>query len=106
ANNYRDMETDAAAGKKTLVVRFGRRFAVWQYALCAEFALLCPPALLLYGYRWPVLLPLVLVPWAFGLTRRLGNSSEPAEQVAILGATAKFLAAFGVLLSLGVYFGR
>ncbi|MDB6115539.1 MAG: menA, partial [Lacunisphaera sp.] len=28
ANNYRDLETDAAAGKKTLVVRFGRRFAV------------------------------------------------------------------------------
>lgn len=106
ANNYRDLETDAAAGKKTLVVRFGRKFAVWQYALSAGFALLCPPALLLCGYRWPVLLPLVLVPWAFVLTKRLSASTDPAEQVAILGATAKFLAAFGGLLSIGVYFGR
>ena len=106
ANNYRDTETDARAGKKTLVVRFGRKFAVWQYGLSALVALLCPPALLLIGYRWPVLLPLVLVPWAFRLTHRLGFSVEPAEQIAILGDTAKLLAAFGVLLSAGVVFGR
>jgi len=106
ANNYRDVETDARAGKKTLVVRFGRKFAVWQYGLSALVALLCPPALLLVGYRWPVLLPLVLVPWGFRLTHRLARSFEPAEQIAILGATAKFLAAFGVLLSAGVILGR
>jgi 1,4-dihydroxy-2-naphthoate octaprenyltransferase len=102
ANNYRDAETDARAGKKTLVVRFGRKFAVWQYALSVTVALLCPLALLLTGYRWPVLLPLVLVPWAALLTRRLAASREPAEQIALLGDTAKFLAAFGVLLSAGV----
>ncbi len=106
ANNYRDVETDAVAGKKTLVVRFGRRFAVWQYALSAALALLTPPALFLYGYRWPVLLPLLLTPWAILLARRLANSREPAEQIALLGATAKFLAAFGVLLSAGVIWGR
>lgn len=105
-NNYRDMETDARAGKKTLVVRFGRRFAVWQYALSATVALLCPPALLLTGYRWPVLLPLILFPWGFRLTHRLARSTEAAEQIALLGSTAKFLAAFGVLLSAGVWLGR
>ncbi len=106
ANNYRDAETDARAGKKTLVVRLGRRFAVWQYGLSALVALLCPPALMLIGYRWPVLLPLMLVPWAFRLTHRLGFSLEPAEQIAILGDTAKFLAVFGLLLSAGVVWGR
>jgi 1,4-dihydroxy-2-naphthoate octaprenyltransferase len=106
ANNYRDAETDSQAGKKTLVVRFGRRFALWQYGLSALFALLCPPALMLIGYRWPVLLPLVLGPWAFRLTHRLGFSFEPAEQIAILGDTAMFLAAFGVLASAGVILGR
>lgn len=106
ANNYRDVETDAVAGKKTLVVRFGRRFAVWQYALSAIVALLAPPALFLYGYRWPVLLPLLLTPWALLLTFRLASSREPAEQIGLLGATVKFLAAFGVLLSLGVVGGR
>src|SRR6478736_1406788 len=106
ANNYRDVETDRRAGKKTLVVRFGRRFVIWQYGLSALVALLCPPALLFTGYRWPVLLPLILVPWGFGLTHRLGRSCEPAEQIAILGATAKFLAAFGVLLGAGVVLGQ
>ena len=106
ANNYRDVETDAVAGKKTLVVRFGRKFAVWQYALSATIALLCPFGLLLYGYRWPVLLPVLLTPWAVGLTRRLSASREPAEQIVLLGATAKFLAGFGVLLCLGIVGGR
>ena len=105
-NNYRDAETDAAAGKKTLVVRFGKKFAVWQYGLSAAVALLCPLALRLDGYGWAVLLPLVLAPWAVVLTRRLATSSEPKEQIALLGDTAKFLAAFGVLLSVGVILGR
>ncbi len=106
ANNYRDAETDAAAGKRTLVVRFGRKFAIWQYALSATGALLCPPALWFQGYRWPVLLPVLLAPWAISLTRRLAGSREPAEQIRLLGATAQFLAAFGVLLSAGVLLGR
>ncbi len=106
ANNYRDAETDARAGKKTLVVRFGRKFAVWQYALSVTVALLCPPALLLTGYQWPVLLPLLLAPWAVALTRKLAASREPAEQITLLGDTAKYLAVFGVLLSAGVLLGR
>jgi 1,4-dihydroxy-2-naphthoate octaprenyltransferase len=106
ANNYRDLETDARAGKRTLVVRFGRKFAVWQYALSHVVALLCPAALVIYGYRWPVLLPLLLAPWAVLLTRRLAASRDPAEQIALLGGTARYLAAFGVLLSAGVVWGR
>lgn len=107
ANNYRDVETDAAAGKKTLVVHFGRRFAVWQYALSALVALLAPVALCAFAhYRWPVLLPLVLAPWAATLTRRLARSVAPGEQIAILAATGKLLAAYGVLLSAGIVLAK
>jgi 1,4-dihydroxy-2-naphthoate octaprenyltransferase len=107
ANNYRDMETDAVAGKKTLVVRFGRAFAVWQYAMSATFALMCPFALFIYGgYRWPVLLPILLAPMAAKLTGRLHRSQEPEEQIVLLGATARFLALFGILLSAGIVFGQ
>jgi 1,4-dihydroxy-2-naphthoate octaprenyltransferase len=105
ANNYRDAETDARAGKRTLVVRFGRKFAVWQYALSHLGALLCPAALLLHGYREPVLLPLLLAPWAAVLTRRLAASRESAEQIRLLGATAGYLAVFGVLLCAGLVLG-
>ncbi len=106
ANNYRDAETDARAGKKTLVVRFGRRFAVWQYALSNVVALSAPAALMLGGHRWTVLLPVLLAPAALSLTLRLARSAQPEEQIAVLGATARLLAAYGVLLAAGVVFGR
>jgi 1,4-dihydroxy-2-naphthoate polyprenyltransferase len=102
ANNYRDVETDARAGKKTLVVRFGRKFAVWQYALSNLVALLCPPALMLVGHGWTVLLPLLLTPLAISLTLRLARSKQPQDQIAVLGKTAGFLALYGLLLSLGL----
>lgn len=102
ANNYRDAESDAAAGKRTLVVRFGRRFAVWQYGLSALIALAAPAALVMAGHRYAVLAPLVLAPWAAGLTVRLARSREPQEQIRLLGATARFLAAYGVILSAAI----
>lgn len=104
-NNYRDAETDARAGKRTLVVRLGRKVAVWQYALSHLIALLCPAVLLLHGYHWPVLLPLLLAPWAAVLTRRLAASRESAEQIRLLGATAGYLAVFGGLLCAGLMLG-
>ncbi len=105
-NNYRDKETDGLAGKKTLVVRFGRKFALWQYGLSHMVALLCPPVLWWsMEYRWPVLLPLLLIPLAVSLTHRLAASQEPSERIVLLGATARYLAAYGVLLSVGVVLG-
>ena len=37
-NNLRDRETDGAAGKRTLAVRFGDRFTVIQYFACLALA--------------------------------------------------------------------
>jgi 1,4-dihydroxy-2-naphthoate octaprenyltransferase len=48
-NNTRDMETDAKAGKRTLVVRFGRAFARGEYAANTVLALAMPPALWLWN---------------------------------------------------------
>lgn len=106
ANNYRDAETDARAGKRTLVVRFGRRFARWQYGSCSLLALLTPAALWLGGYTWPVLAPVLLAPWALLLSKRLRTAATPQEQIGVLADTAKFLAVYGVLLSAGIVAGK
>lgn len=106
-NNYRDAETDARAGKRTLVVRLGRRFARWQYGASMLLALAVGPTLMLAGgYRWPALLSCLLAPWAIVLVRGLAQSQKPAEQIELLGSTAKFLAAYGGLLSAGVVLAR
>ncbi|MCW5549081.1 MAG: 1,4-dihydroxy-2-naphthoate polyprenyltransferase [Opitutaceae bacterium] len=103
-NNYRDADTDAAAGKRTLVVRFGRGFARAQFgvSLLLAFALL-PFAVLSLGGDWWVLLPWALAPWGWGLWRRLNPAAPPGELIALLGATGRFLALYALLIAAGLW---
>ncbi len=105
-NNYRDVETDAVAGKRTLVVRFGRGFAQAQFALSLLVALAVPLVLLGRGQRGWCLLPLALAPMAWSHLRRLRESKTPSELIALLGATGKLLAIYAILLSAGLILGR
>ena len=101
-NNYRDAETDAAAGKRTLVVRFGRRAARVQFGAALLVALAMPIVFALRtGSAW-CLLPLLLAPMAWRHGRRLGAGKFPAELIALLGDTGKLLAAYAVLFALGL----
>ncbi|WP_254862585.1 1,4-dihydroxy-2-naphthoate polyprenyltransferase [Halovivax gelatinilyticus] len=71
-NNLRDIETDAAVGKRTLAVRFGERFSRYEYAALLAVAYLVP----FWFYAQPtfttfVLAPLLTIPHAALLTRYL-----------------------------------
>jgi 1,4-dihydroxy-2-naphthoate polyprenyltransferase len=101
-NNYRDVETDAAARKRTLVVRFGRTAARAQFIASAAIAFAAPFVFFVNGYRGWVLLPLALAPVAWRHARKLRDSRTPAELIALLGATGKLLAAYAVLFSAGL----
>ena len=48
-NNLRDVDTDRAAGKATLAVRFGRRFAKAEFALAIVISAVLPMLLWLLG---------------------------------------------------------
>lgn len=103
-NNYRDVETDRAAGKRTLVVRFGRGAARAQFDASLVVALAMPFVFWARGFSPWVLAPLLLAPVAWRQARRLRVSETPAELIALLGDTGKLVAGYAVLLSGGFWF--
>ena len=100
-NNYLDVESDAAAGKRTLVVRFGRGFARAQFGGSLAIALAMPLVFSTRGHSAWCLLPCGLAPLALSHARRLHASKSPAELIALLGDTGKLLAAYAALFALG-----
>jgi 1,4-dihydroxy-2-naphthoate octaprenyltransferase len=101
-NNYRDADTDAAANKRTVVVRFGRRYARVQFGASIAVALLVPMTFRARGYSSWCLLPLAVSPIAFSHIRRLKSARGPLELVVLLGDTGKLLALYAVLFTAGV----
>jgi len=100
-NNYRDMDTDVLAGKRTLAVRIGRKATKVQYALALLIPYLIVAGQALTSKSAWVLLPLVSIPLAGILFRDFitldGRALNP-----VLERTAKLLVVFGLLYTLGL----
>ncbi len=104
-NNLRDRETDAVAGKRTLAVRFGRGFALGEYAGLLLIAHAVPVALAVTGGRPWCALGMVTAPWAVVLVRALVRAAPGPAMNQLLGATAQLLLVQSVLLAVGLAVG-
>jgi len=103
-NNVRDFETDAVAGKRTLAVRFGRRFGVSEYAFLLGLAGGAPMALYAAGWvpsAW-VLLPLATLPRGLRLLGVLSRSHDGRTLNEALAATARLGALHAALFATGL----
>ena len=101
-NNVRDHEGDALAGKRTLVVRFGREAGVREYWALLLLAYGVPVLMLTLSWTGPaVLLPLLTVPWALRLARSVAADRGPVLNVTLAG-TAKLLSVYGALFAIGI----
>lgn len=101
-NNVRDLDGDASAGKRTFVVRFGRRAGYWEYTFLLMLAYATPVLLLSFGWcgSW-VCLPLATIPWALALLRSVERDrGETLNRT--LGGTAQLLFVYGILFSVGI----
>lgn len=101
-NNVRDMDGDRKAGKKTLPVRFGRRFGVGLYVACVTGAALLPVLLFLTTGMHPwAMMAAVVLPIAVPLIRRLARTNDPARLNPLLAATGRLLVLYSVLFAVG-----
>ncbi len=98
-NNLRDIDTDRAAGKHTLAVRFGRSATRVQYSVLVVGAYPIAAAM------WPAgansawaMLPWLTLPLGLRLVREVWRTEGPALNL-ILRQTAGLHLIFGVLLA-------
>lgn len=99
ANNIRDVDTDRAAGKRTLAVRIGARGARPLFVGCAAGAFVAIAAI---GVREPTaLIALAALPLAVPPARLVMTRSDPPSLVAALVGTARLQLVVAVLLTLG-----
>ena len=101
-NNYRDAGTDAKAGKRTLVVRFGLRCARVQFGAAHAVAAAVPLAFAALGLLGPGVALAVAAAAAvsgFVLHRGLRAAAGPAECIGLLGRSSGYLSAYAIVLS-------
>ncbi|MGI8968109.1 MAG: 1,4-dihydroxy-2-naphthoate polyprenyltransferase [Chloroflexota bacterium] len=101
-NNLRDIETDRAAGKRTLAVRLDRQATRAQYALLVYGAYLLPIALSLAGRGPSTLLPLLTLPLAVRVQQAVSRENGQALNH-LLRATGQLNLLFGLLLAVGLW---
>lgn len=100
-NNLRDMDTDKLVNKRTLAVRWGKRFVRYEIATLV----LTPFVMNLYwirlGFYGPILFSLFVLPIG-GLIIKNVFTTEPSEKYnRYLGQAAGLHLFFGVALSIG-----
>ena len=105
-NNLRDIDTDRAAGKKTLAVRFGVNAAKWEYRVFLALAYLIPLTFVFFDFEllW-VLLSWGSLPLARPLLRLVQNERGRALNAALAG-TARLEFVYALLFASGLILAR
>jgi 1,4-dihydroxy-2-naphthoate octaprenyltransferase len=101
-NNYRDLDTDAAAGKHTLAVMMGRHRTRLLFAGLAYGAY---PLIVLFAFtRWApfnTIFAALLAPFASRPVKIVNSTSDGPALVAALKLTARLHLATGIALGIG-----
>ena len=101
-NNYRDIEEDKTAGKKTLAVLLGREFSRYEYIFFILISFFIPFLLhFKYDFSFWIFLPYLTAPIAITLVKMI-FAFTGMQLNKTLELSAKFSALYGLLLSVGI----
>lgn len=101
-NNFRDIDNDLRAGKKTLIVRLGRERGLYLYLTVGLVAWLTSAIYLFEGHPFAFVLPLVYVVLHVKTYQEMRKIYQGKELNRILGKTARNMFLYGLLTSLGL----
>jgi len=101
-NNVRDEQTDRKAGKRTPVVRFGRRFGQIEFAATLFVPYLLLGSILNDAGWLPCGLPLLALPLSIAPLRTVWLKTDGPALNEALAQTARHMLVFGLLLTLGL----
>ena len=104
-NNFRDIDNDKAAGKKTLVVYIGKKNTLVLYCGIGVVVLLLGGLFLIHSNLMACLLPLLFLPFHISTFIEMKTIDKGKELNKVLGKTARNIFIYGLLLSLGILLG-
>lgn len=100
-NNYRDMENDRSAGKKTLVVRVGAKGGRLFYLAVGIVAVVIGGVFMHDKYMWASVLPLFYLCFHYMSYRKMVRINKGKALNLVLGETARNMFLYGLLVSVG-----
>jgi 1,4-dihydroxy-2-naphthoate octaprenyltransferase len=103
ANNLRDIDTDAQAGKRTLAVRIGDRRTRSLYQALVILAFIDALAVAAVANSALPALALIAAPLAVKPVSTVLHSDRPSELIEALGATARLQLVYSLLLAVGLW---
>jgi len=101
-NNFRDRDTDRTAGKVTLVVRIGARNTLWLYLGVGLAACLMGLIFVFNGRLLAFVLPLLYLVLHYYTYLNIKQTWQGRALNACLGATARNIFIYGLLVSIGI----
>lgn len=101
-NNYRDYEQDKRSGKKTLIVRFGKRFGERLYLILGLAAAWLSLGFIIDGHLFAALLPQLYIFPHMQTWRKLVKIEQGSELNQLLGESSQNMLLMAILLSLGM----
>lgn len=107
-NNYRDIDNDRRAGKRTLIVRIGERGGLLLYLFLGMAGTMLAIAGIVYlnwhDGQFMQLLMLIYIPFHIRAFTEMRRIRKGAELNKVLGMTARNMFIFGVLVSVALLF--